>query len=156
MKLKGFHSLEIRYLKELAKIQERENEPVKIKLFIKNGEDIKTVKSDLEKRYKVKSMKTYDFLSKKGEDILMFADVPVKNLSKVLKREYVNNYGWPETLEVLSEKHPSLGFPTRPLVPDTIEFLNEPKIEPDKVVDLTRDETPSEIKRIIEENTRRD
>ena len=107
MKLKGFPSLEIRYLMELAKIQQRENEPVKIKLFIKSGEDIKTVKSDLEKKYKVKNMETYDFLSKKEEDVLMFADVPVKNLSRVLKRDYVNNYGWPEVLEVLSATKPS-------------------------------------------------
>jgi hypothetical protein len=103
MKLKGFPSLEIRYLKELAKIQQRENEPVKIKLFIRYGEDLKAVKSDLEKRYQAKNMDTYPFLTKKGEDILMFVDIPAKNLSKTLKRDYINNYGWPETLEVLSK-----------------------------------------------------
>lgn len=106
MKLKGFQSIEVRYLMELAKIQQRENEPVKIKLLIKDGEDLKKVKSDLEKRYKVKRADTYDSLSKKGEDILMFADVPAKNLSRVLKREYVSNYGWPEELEVLSKTKP--------------------------------------------------
>jgi len=110
MKLRGFPSLEIRYLMELAKTQQRENEPVKIKLFIKDGENLKEVKSDLEKRYQVKNMQTYDLLSKKGEDILMFADVPAKNLSRTLKRDYVSNYGWPEELEVLSVVGPA---PTR-------------------------------------------
>jgi hypothetical protein len=106
MKLKGFPSIEIGYLMELAKIQQRENEPVKIKLFIRYGEDLKTVKSDLEKKYQAKNMDTYPFLSKKGEDVLMFADVPAKNLSRVLKREYVNNYGWPEELEALAKTNP--------------------------------------------------
>ena len=102
MKLKGFQSTDIKYLMNLAKLQQRENEPIKIKLYIKNGENIRTVKSDLEKRYKAKDMETFDLLSKKDEDVLMFASVPAKNLSKVLKKDYVNNYGWPEELEVSS------------------------------------------------------
>ena len=107
MKLEKFQSIEVRYVMELAKIQQRENESIKIKLLIKDGENLKEVKSDLEKRYQVKNMQTYDLLSKKGEDILMFADVPAKNLSRTLRRDYVSNYGWPEELEVLAKTSPA-------------------------------------------------
>lgn len=102
MKLKGFQSDEVKYLMGLAKIQQREDEPIKIKLLIKDGEDLKKIKSDLEKRYQVEKMETFDLLKEKGKDTLMFADIPAKNLRRVLGREYVNNYGLPEELEVLS------------------------------------------------------
>jgi hypothetical protein len=137
MKLKGFPSHEIRYLMELAKVQQRENEPIKIKLYIKSGEDIKAIKSELEKKYKVKRVDTFEFLSKKGEDTLVFADIPAKNLRKAIKKDYVSKYGWPEELETLSysEKILKKVVITTPKASENVEILNESRPRPDKIID---------------------
>jgi hypothetical protein len=111
----------------LAKVQQRENDPIKIKLYVKSGENIKSIKSELEKRYKVKRVDACEYLSKKGEDVLVFADIPAKNLSRVIRKDYVSKYGWPEELEMLSHSggRPSLGFTTSSKASEEIQLLSE-------------------------------
>ena len=104
MKLKGFPLTDIKYCMQVAEVQGRANEPVKIKLFIKNGENLEAVKRDLAENYKARNIDSYEILSKKGEDILTFADIPAKNLRKAVEEKYVRKYGWPEELETLEAK----------------------------------------------------
>lgn len=144
MKLKGSKLLYVKARMTKAKEVGREEMPIRVRLCLSSETDFNSVKSDLGNyQANVINIPPLGEKIELRDETLTIVEVPAKNLRKVIEQGYVKNFEWPRYVELLSAgkpRYPSLGFPTGPPAPDTIEVL--PNLKPpteDQIIDLTKD-----------------
>lgn len=92
MELYGPKLDEIDCVIELCRMQRRNSIPLFLKLTKIDDQIIK----ELELKYKAKELQVFEFLN------YVYGEIPIRNLKRILRKDYVKNYDWPREVEVHS------------------------------------------------------